>query len=424
MNVFYKIASLGYILEECPLVPDFHKVCRVCLSRCSLHPIFKYCDELIQHPQDLSFLIQCLGNDVKEDDGLPDKVCEKCINILKMILHIRNLSEDSDNRLKYALEKENQTNTLAGENKSVDKGIPCLVSEFKCEVDKLESEEIETDCDDFLADETDKPEVIELCEVKGESNNGEVRCRDKQDKIEIDADIQNGISNSNDILKLRCKVCNLDFNTEKTKLLHERKCCWTRLEGSSSQQDELYYVSPLDEEMRRIYGCTVCRKAFDGRFALKRHQVSHMKDQRETLCSICGKGFASLYYLNSHMISHRERSLACDQCKYRTNNPQSLTLHKRTHSGERPYVCEWCLYQSVNMSNLRKHQLIHTGAKNFVCSDCGKKYVSKRSLVDHISSIHHQLRPYQCQECENTYTRRAILRKHVVRVHLLKKKKS
>lgn len=422
MNVFYEIQSLGYILEECPLVPDFHKVCRICLSRCNLHPIFKYSDELIQHPRDLSFAMQCLGNAVKEDDGLPDKVCQKCINILKTILHIRNLSEDSDNRLKYALEeKNNNKKTLEGENGSLDKGILRLARELKCKVDKLECDEIETDCEDFLADETENPELKELCDMNDKSSNGEVRCSDKEDYLEIDADMQNVIADIKD--KLRCKVCNLDFNSEKTKLLHEIKCC-TKLEDSSSQQDELYYVSPLDEDMHRIYGCTICRKAFDWRSVLKRHQISHMKDQRDTLCTICGKGFASIYYLNSHMMSHRERSLTCDQCKYCTNNPHSLTLHKRTHSGERPYSCEWCLYQSTNMSNLRKHQLAHTGEKNFVCSDCGKKYICKRSLMDHISSVHHQLRPYQCQECENTYTTRNILRKHMLRAHFLKKIKS
>lgn len=420
MNVFNKITSLGYILKECPLVLDFDKVCRVCLSRCNLHPIFKYCDELFQHPQDLSFVMHCLGNDVKEDDGLPDKICEKCINILRMILHFRKLIGDSNNRLKYALRKQNEKNTPTGESKSLDEGIPCLVSELKREVDKLECNEIETECDDFLAGETDEPEVKELCEVNDKSNNGEVR---GEDKLETDVNIQNGIINSNQIHKLRCKVCNLDFNSEKIKLMHERKCSWTRQKGRSSQQDEQCHVSPLDEELRRIYGCTVCKKAFGGRSALKRHQVSHTKDQIDTLCTICGKGFASIYYLNSHMMTHKERSLTCDQCKYRTNNPNSLTLHKRTHSGERPYACEWCLYHSVNMSNLRKHQLTHTGVKNFVCSDCGKKYTCKRSLADHISSVHYKLRPYQCQVCENTYARRHTLRKHVVKVHLPKKKK-
>ncbi|MPC66675.1 Zinc finger protein 407 [Portunus trituberculatus] len=50
-----------------------------------------------------------------------------------------------------------------------------------------------------------------------------------------------------------------------------------------------------------------------------------------------------------------EKPFACEKCKYRTSDHNSLRRHKMQHSGVRPYRCPYCDYASIQSTTFKVH---------------------------------------------------------------------
>lgn len=77
----------------------------------------------------------------------------------------------------------------------------------------------------------------------------------------------------------------------------------------------------------------------------------------------------------------------CDYEAYRLSI-NSITIHFRTHSGEKPFPCDFngCEYRACDYSTLVKHKRTHTGEKPFSCHFggwCDYKAADSGSLVSH-----------------------------------------
>lgn len=87
----------------------------------------------------------------------------------------------------------------------------------------------------------------------------------------------------------------------------------------------------------------------------------------------------------------KKKEEACEFCGKCFRNSSNLTVHRRSHTGERPYRCGLCSYACAQSSKLTRHMKTH-GARGTRA-------------------------PFQCQLCSVPFTVYATLEKHLKKVH-------
>merc|ERR550525_1782083 len=82
----------------------------------------------------------------------------------------------------------------------------------------------------------------------------------------------------------------------------------------------------------------------------------------------------------------RGRNDTCEYCGKVFKNCSNLTVHRRSHTGEKPYKCELCPYSCAQSSKLTRHMRTHgrAGKDIFKCRFCEMPFSVASTLEKHM----------------------------------------
>ncbi|XP_074646304.1 uncharacterized protein LOC141902470 [Tubulanus polymorphus] len=160
--------------------------------------------------------------------------------------------------------------------------------------------------------------------------------------------------------------------------------------------------------------CEICRKTYRTKANLKRHhRRAHNPEKSFVKCPECSKHLSSKVALTIHMRSHRgERPYSCTKCDAKFTQRASLNYHLKIHTGEKSHLCDLCGKTFRQKSNLIMHKKRHLQVKDFRCDVCNREFVTKGDMERHKLS-HTGDRLHLCCFCAKTFTRATYLQEHM-----------
>ncbi|XP_058037030.1 GDNF-inducible zinc finger protein 1-like [Ahaetulla prasina] len=224
-------------------------------------------------------------------------------------------------------------------------------------------------------------------------------------------------------IKYSCSICSQLFPNghslrQHRLTVHSRQRTFPCLlcdKKFQRQKDIDAHIRMIHEKKQHPQKCPYCDKVISSKCGLTVHIRTHT-GEKPYKCQCCPASFAQRSAFNTHVRSHTgEKPYICEECGASFADKGKLNGHKRTHTGERLFRCDVCGKHFATNEYLKCHKRCHMGAKPYKCDVCGKTFGLRASLAQH-SNVHAETPPYFCEQCGKTFTQQGALRRHQ-RIH-------
>ncbi|XP_058458496.1 zinc finger protein 28-like isoform X2 [Malaya genurostris] len=149
------------------------------------------------------------------------------------------------------------------------------------------------------------------------------------------------------------------------------------------------------------YACRYCGSdEFDSMTELQQHLRVKCTEKKHQ-CNHCEKKFLTSRSLAQH-LKCLEKTHHCLECGKSFAQPGELTLHQRTHNGDRPFQCTICGKRYRTASLRTAHMDSHIDGKTFECLLCGKKLQSRTCYRNHVRR-HSEEKKHGCDICSKKF---------------------
>ncbi|CAH0399572.1 unnamed protein product [Chilo suppressalis] len=194
-----------------------------------------------------------------------------------------------------------------------------------------------------------------------------------------------------------------------------------RCDKDSTKRNQL---PPLKSEHCCMW--TGCEEKFNAIQSLFNHVKLHIKYlDEEFLCSWagCGMTFTRRVFVTMHVRSHTgERMIACYHCGQHFACNRKLVDHIRRQNPSGSYACSVCGVWCGTEYLLREHARQHVSM--YACTLCHMSAPTPATLATHVRYRHlaHAARHHACPRCEYRAISKSDLKKHLP-IHTKKRKR-
>ncbi|KPJ15573.1 Zinc finger protein Xfin [Papilio machaon] len=337
-------------MEDSYIIANFHALCRLCLTKSSLTiSIFAAApDEDLNMPL-TSKIAECFEMQVDPNDGLPGRICYKCLFKVNKCSKFRLQCIQNEARLKQITNRVNEQDTSNSSDYS--------------NYTYKNHEMVKPKPEDYIVEDS----VVMVVDPSLDYDSSEEESE----------------------------------NVEQPE--SEKNECENIQEGEPTTESFFKNVSM----------CQYCDQAFVSQEKCKEHEQNYHDPNMPYKCVECSLVFAerNQYVQHTKHVHQSDKPYHCPECEKCFGRRSDLRKHSVVHTGIRPFQCHYCLKSFSRNTNLSKHLRIHAGHKPHVCPMCPRSFVAKGDLQRHVL-IHSGMKPYACSKCPLSFGRRDKLIKH------------
>ncbi|CAF4781379.1 unnamed protein product [Pieris macdunnoughi] len=332
-------------MDDSYIIANFYDLCRLCLVKSGLTlSIFGNTPDDEDNKSLNSKISECLDLQLDPNDGLPTRICYKCLFKVDTCSKFKSLCLESEVRLKHITNQVNELNT------SNSSEFNYVNAEHKQQTENyIVEDSVVMVVDPSLDyDSSEESENVE----QGETDVVE------QDNIPEVEHVQESYFKNVSM----CQYCDQAF-------ISREKC---------KDHEENFH------DPNRPYKCIECSIVFAERNLFVGHIKTVHGSDKPYNCPECDKCFGRRSDLRKHSIVHTGiRPYQCQYCLKSFSRNTNLSKHLRIHAGHKPHVCPKCPRSFVAKGDLQRHILIHSGTKPYACQNCPLTFGRKDKLVKH-----------------------------------------